>query len=134
MDSVTEESFGLGSLRFREEHLPKRNDFNIHPFSHYNAFGAPCGGALAFAKSFSSQLMVDFNHYKVDIYTAYGDFISSINLKDWKDIKLMGWTLSEHFIVVYSEYQADFASSSMGRIEVFGIDSEYKGSYVVPTV
>ena len=133
MDSVTQESFSLGTLRFREEHLPCRDNFDLPQFSDYVLHAAPCGGALAFSKNPHSHLIMGFDSSLLEFYNAYGRKISSMNVKNWKDVKKMGWTLSEHFVVVFGEVVTGF-SGDTSKIEIYTIMQEHFHSYSLPNV
>ena len=134
MSHITEECFSIGSLRFREEELPDRFDFDITNFAEYIAFAAPCGGALAFMKNPSLHLMLGIDKTRLDFQSAYGDKIARMDTTHWKDVKKVGWTLSEHFIVIFGEQQSTFAETGTSKIEVYNIKQELVKTYSLPSV
>ena len=134
MDSVTEESFSLGTFRFREERLPIRDDFDVPSFAEYQAVAAPCGGALAFTKNPRSHLIVGVDTSNLYFFTAYGKPIASMSIKDWKDVKKTGWTLNEHFIVAFAETSTGFGMFNSSKIEVYSIMQRLVTSFAMPAV
>ena len=134
MENVISETHTVGDLRVREEILPPRHSFGIPNFEDYIAYGAPCGGALAFVKNPAVHLMVGLDSSELIFETAYGDKIAQMDVRRWTDVKKMGWTLSEHFVVVFGDTSSTFSEHKSSKVEVYTITQELFMSYAVPAV
>lgn len=129
MTNVTKESFSLGNARYREEHLPDRKEFEIQDFADYISFIAPCGGALAFVRNPSLRILLDSDISKIEFHTAYGDKLCTMEVRQWKNIRYLGWTLSEHFVIIYGETSIGLSSLQNGRVEVYSISQELVSTF-----
>jgi hypothetical protein len=101
MDQILLESFELGSLKFRDEHLADFPEPIPMSFDDFLVYPAPCGGCLAIAKNPSRTLFPGQDPVIVDMFTAYGDKLTENGRIDPGEIVKMGWTLSELFVVVF---------------------------------
>jgi hypothetical protein len=101
MDQILLESFELGSLKFRDEHLADFTEPIPTLFDDFIIYPAPCGGCLAITKNPSRTLFPGQDPVIFDVYSAYGDKITDRGLVDPGEIVKMGWTFSELFVVVF---------------------------------
>lgn len=134
MSSVTSESFKLGELQFREEHLPYRNSFDISHYETCILYAAPCGGALAFLNNLHFHIKASLNKNKLDFLTAYGDRIICKEVSHWNNVKKVGWTLSEHFVLMYSGMSDMFSETESSKVEILTVNQEFFKSFYIPGV